>query len=216
MEKDRTFVHLGILVLLLLISVNLIILDYKIFYPGNFLAQNTLVEAPIIVTPGITDPSPLTAQCPLPCLDIIRESTTGSKIGSSTPVSTAIANTSLPLKEYFIPLGNGTTSKNDWDNIVTTETVIDPRLYGKIEEAFLLVTLKNPTQNGQVETRLYNVTDNYPIFGSHIVMSGKTEQTISSQKFALPGTSKLYRLQLKSTLSFPASLDNARLKLLTR
>lgn len=210
MKEDLPFAHLGILVLLLLISINLVILDFKLFYQGNFLSQNSQTESfPVIV------PSPST-QCPAACLDLISQSTASSNIGSPFPSDTALPSIPSPLKEYFIPLGTGTTSKNDWENLVSTETVINPAVYGSIQETYLIVSLKNTTRNGQVEARLYNATDNYPIYGSHVIMTDKSEQTITSQKFALPLTSKLFRIQLKSSLSFSVSLENARLKILAR
>lgn len=225
MKEDLPFAHLGILVLLLLISINLVILDFKLFYlpvrqagppaglsgRGNFLSQNTKSDSlPSIIPPTLSN------QCPSACLDLISQSTTSSNIGSPFPSDTALPSIPSPLKEYFIPLGTGTTSKNDWENLVSTETVINPAVYGNIQETYLIVSLKNTTQNGQVEARLYNATDNYPIYGSHVIMTDKSEQTITSQKFALPANSKLFRIQLKSSLSFSVSLENARLKILAR
>lgn len=217
MKEDLPLAHLGILVLLLLISINLVILDFKLFYPpageagpGNFLSQNSQTESiPVIV------PSPST-QCPAACLDAISQATISSSIGAPVQFESVLPTASPLLKEYFIPLGNGSTSKNDWENLVSTETVINPAVYGSIQETYLIVSLKNTTQNGQVEARLYNATDNYPIYGSHVIMTDKSEQTITSQKFALPVNSKLFRIQLKSSLGFSVSLENARLKILAR
>ena len=65
-----------------------------------------------------------------------------------------------------------------------------------------------------METRLFNVTDNYAIFGSYVIMNNQTEQTFTSGSFALPSSSKLTRVQLKSTLGYQVTLENARLKIL--
>jgi len=215
MKQDLPFAHLGILILLFLISVNLLILDFKIFYPLSFLASEIDSKSPpAAVTPQNVPYYSLS--CPAGCLDIINQATADSRFG--TPVSPAplVQNVAPAQKEYIIPLGNGQTTKSDWENLISTETVINPQDYGNIKEAYLIASLKNPTRNGQVEARLYNVTDNYPIFGSHVVMNGPSEQTITSQGFALPTASKLYRIQLKSSLSFSVSLENCRLKIIVR
>ena len=109
-------------------------------------------------------------------------------------------------------MGSGSTDKSDWQNITSTETLIDPANYGTIASAQLIVGLRNPTNNGAVETRLYNVTDGYVVWGSQVSLKDKTEQSITAGPFEFPKGPKLYRMQLRSTLQFLAYLDNARLK----
>jgi len=223
MKRDLPFAHLGILVLLLLIAINLLILDIKIFYPGNFLFSEFTTETQISKgdcpdsdrdCPRLNQNPP---ECPLVCMDLINQATSSMKIMQGTvPELGTVPNQTKSEKEYFIPLGTGQTSKNDWDNLISTETVINPQVYGSFKEAYFIVSLKNPTQNGSVEARLYNVTDNNVVYGSHLVMNGLLEQTINSAKFALPTASKLYRVQLKSTLGYAVSLENARLKLIAQ
>lgn len=218
MRQDLPFAHLLILILLFFIAVNLFILDLKIFYPGSFFQSDYKAENLKVPESLPVNYDSAQASCPTSCIDLIHTSTSSSNIGNSN-LTTVEQSTSQPIKsakEYFIPLGSGETSKNDWDNLVSTETVINPAVYGQLKEAYFIVSLKNPTQNGATEIRLYNVTDNNVVFGSHLVMNGPLEQTFSSAAFALPTSSKLYRIQLKSTLSYPVSLSNARLKLLAQ
>lgn len=215
MKQDLPFAHIGILILLLLIAINLFILDLKIFYPDNVLFAQLKTTSAVPTAPIIETTNRLS--CPASCIEEINKVTENARIGIPTTVP-PLPNLQINKtdKEFFIPLGTGATTKNDWENLVGTETVINPSTYGTFREALLIVSLKNTTQNGQAETRLYNVTDNYAVFGSHIIMNGPIEQTITSQKFALPQGSKLYRVQLKSTLSYPVSLDNARLKIIAQ
>ena len=215
MRNDLPFAHLGILILLLLISLNLLILDIKNFYPGIFSASElNLISRPQTQPPAPSGFQPLSSSCPAGCLNLISAATASSRFGSAQSPAPPDKNITLLPKEYIIPLGSGSTSKSDWENLISTETVINPAVYGSILEAYLIISLKNPTKNGQVEARLYNVTDNNVVYGSHVVMNGQTEQTITTQKFALPSASKLYRMQLKSTLGYDASLENSRLKIL--
>ena len=216
MKQDLPFAHFAILILLLLIAVNLLILDIKIFYPQNIL----LSETKTMPFPAVSNEAqpPVykidNSQCPVACLNLIGQATSGSNIGSPDQTAPIVSKQAAVAKEYFIPLGQGETSKNNWDDIIGTETVINPAVYGQIKETYFIASLKNPTKNGQVEVRLYNVTDNNVVYGSHVVMTNLTEQTITSEKFALPNSSKLLRAQLKSTLGYPVTLENARLKIL--
>lgn len=218
MKQDLPFAHLGILILLFLIAVNLLILDIKIFYPGNLLLNSVYLENSSITAKAPNPLSDLNLSCPTSCLDLIDQATVKDRMGNPEPsIPSAIQ---IPVKttekEYFIPLGTGATAKNDWENLISTETVINPSVYGNLKEAYFIVSLKNPTRNGAVEVRLYNVTDNNVVYGSHLIMNGPLEQTISSSNFAMPLASKLYRVQLKSTLSFPVSLENSRLKIIAQ
>jgi hypothetical protein len=112
-------------------------------------------------------------------------------------------------------LGSGSTDKTDWDNLTATETIIDPGNYGTIKEAYFIVSLKNPTQNGQTDVQLYNVTDKHPVWGSHVVMNGPQSQTINSNSIQLDKGAKLYRVQLKSSLGYSVSVENAKIRIVS-
>jgi hypothetical protein len=203
--------------LLLLISINLFIIDIKLF------SNDANIKVAQISTTNQKDPYPLVEQnenltsqsCPAGCLSLFANIATQSAIPlgeAQFPTSTQ-TQSSTASKESYVPLGTGNTDKSDWTDLTATETVIDPSYYPNIQYAYFIVTLRNPTQNGQTEARLYNVTDNYVVYGSHIVMNGPKEQTLTSAKFAMPSGAKTYRVQLRSTLSYPSYLDNAKLRI---
>jgi len=216
MRDNSTYIV--IIFLLTLITLNLFILDLKVFSPANNIQISDITS---VVTPI---PSPTThnlqlttnnLSCPLSCLSAIQQATEGSRLGSFH-LPNLTNSTNVPThREFYIPLGSGSTTKSDWDDLTATETVIDPANYGNIKEAYFIASLRNPTQNGQVEARLYNVTDKHLVWDSHIQMNGPLAQTITSNKITLEGGSKLYRVQLKSTLSFQAYLDNAKIRIIT-
>jgi len=208
--------HFVVPTILFLIAVNLFILDMK-FFSSSVPLQ--LSDVNITTTPKPIKQSENTSICPLSCLSAINEATqnigrTGMLPGDQYKEITQ-KTSSAGQKESYIPLGSGTTSKSDWDNIIATETIINPANYGNIKEAYFVAALRNPTQNGQTEAQLFNVTDNHLVWGSHVTMNGPLSQTINSDKITLDAGNKLYRVQLKSTMSYPAYLDNAKIRIIT-
>lgn len=208
--------HIVIIFLLTLITLNLFLLDLKVFSPSGSIQISDITT---VATPNpspTVNPFAIQTQnliCPNSCLSIIQQATSSASQGSSQEV---LLQTALRQpKEYYIPLGTGSTAKSDWDDQTSTETVIDPANYGHIREAYFIASFRNPTQNGQVEAQLYNVTDKHLVWESHVIMNGPSSQTITSDKITLDNGLKLYRLQLKSTMQFAATLDNAKLRIIT-
>lgn len=208
--------HMVIIFLLTIITVNLFLLDLKVFSPENNvkIADISTSTSP---NPTITyNPQPITnnLSCPVSCLSLIQQATSSSRVGANSQL---ITNNSQPItsREYYIPLGSGSTSKTDWDEITATETIIDPANYGSIKEAYFIASLKNPTQNGQAEAQLYNVTDKHLVWNSHTRMTGPISQTITSNIITLDKGAKLYRVQLKSTMGFTVSLENAKIRIIS-
>ncbi len=199
MEQNSN-THLVILGLLLMIVLNLFILDLKVFSPASVrLSDITTTIEPTAANIKTTPTNFLPTTTPSPTLPPIKTYTTAAQ----TP------------RETYIPLGTGSTSKSSWEDITATETVVDPANYGTIKEAYFIASLRNPTQNGSVEAQLYNVTDKHPVWGSHVILNGPKEQTITSSKITLDAGNKLYRVQLKSTLSYQAFLDNAKIRIIS-
>ncbi len=183
--------------LLFLIAVNLLILDIKVFSTPTYTA-----------TISTNKPSPPNTPFPTPSF---------SPTATSTPSSskTTTTYTSSP-KEYFIPIGGGSSQINVYTDLKTTDTMIDTTTYGNIKEAYFTAGLSNPTQNGFVSAQLYNVTDGYPIYGSQLTSNGPAKETVTSGSFALPVGPKLYRIQLLSSLQAPASIENAKIRILAQ
>lgn len=214
--QDNQSAHLVIVFLVVLSAINLFILDIFVFNKSfTVRVSDVSVVKPSSVPTSYTDNQD--SQCPVSCLNIINEATkSSSSIGSTiqTVTDTSLAEVSAP-REYYIPLGSGSTGNNTFKDLTATETVIDPGNYGAIKEAYFIASLSNPTRNGQVEAQLFNATDNHPVWGSHIIMNGPVSQTITSNKITLDRGSKLYRVQLKSSLSFDVSLDNAKIRIIS-
>lgn len=220
MEDNTPAVHLVLGAMLLIIIVNLFLIDIKLWgTPGAFLSQTQTVA-----------PSPLPSAIPTASNAAEAASNAADAQGDSCPAAcqSLIASLSPPTaappiqavqstpREVYVPLGSGTTRSSQWEDIPTTETLINPTLYGTITEAYFIAPLRNPTGNGQVEAQLYNVTDKHPVWGSHVTLTGSTSQTVTSGTITLENGPRLYRVQIKSTLSYDAYLDQAKIRIVTQ
>lgn len=198
--QDNYFTHLIIIILLTFISLNLLILDLKVFSPGGS------IKISDIATVATPQPTLLPSNTPQPLI----VTPTAYQFVSYQP-----ANQVTIAREYFIPLGSGSTSKTNWDDLIATETLIDTANYPGLKETYFIASLRNPTQNGIVEAQVYNVTDKHPVWGSITTMTSRESQTITSNKITLDTGSKLYRVQIKSSLSYLVYLDNAKIRIVT-
>ncbi len=216
--QDSSNTHLIIISLLFITIINLFVLDLKVFNPMSNIQISDISTSNISPTISTTNTQLITNNnsCPIGCLSIIQEATKGSRLGTTILTDTS-NQVNLPSQshETYIPLGTGTTSKTEWEDITSTDTTVDPSNYGTIGEAYFIASLKNPTQNGQVEAQLYNVTDKHPVWNSSVVLNGPLTQTITSPLITLDKGNKLYRVQLKSTLGYQVSLDNAKIKIIS-
>ena len=206
----------------IMLIVDLLILNYRVFFSDkkveNISSQTTSMVAPARFSPGET--SPVTLEM---VADIVKEATAtiSQKVDalSSEPVPSplVITNTistkfSQP-REMYIPLGTGSVSNTDWTDLPGVEAYVAPDNYGTIKEMYFEASIRIPTGNGRVYARLKNVTDTVSLFESEVSNEGSTGELVSSGKLPLPQSTKLYRVQLKSTLGAQAVLDNARIKL---
>ncbi|HCM37578.1 MAG: hypothetical protein UV61_C0002G0130 [Candidatus Gottesmanbacteria bacterium GW2011_GWB1_43_11] len=132
-----------------------------------------------------------------------------SPLPKSIPVTSEI--TTSGVKEYYIPLGSGSTSATDWTDLTGVEAYVAPSNYGEIKEMYFEASFSG--QSGRVFVRLSNVTDNIGLFESEISREGMASALISSGKIPIPTSTKLYRVQMKSAFGAFSTLTNARIKL---
>ena len=212
--KSESYTHIVITLLLFVIAGNLLILDLKVFSQKT----NSPLNNAISISPTSSPLSPIAdnLSCPQSCLTLISQT---AKTPTSAPsINTTIITTSSTEpteRELYIPLGSGATAKSDWDDLTTTDTLIDTSKYGTIKEAYFNVILKNPSKTGDAQARLYNVTDKHPVWNSEVRMDSLSEKQLASPKISLDTGSKLYRVQATSGLSAQITIDNAKLRLIT-
>lgn len=131
---------------------------------------------------------------------------------SSKTIPTTVKTTNV--KEYYIPLGSGSSKDSNWIDLPGIEAYLTPKNYGIIKEMYFEAGLNNPTGNGRVYARLRNVTDNTPLIESEVSREGIGGGSVVSGRIPLPNTTKLYRVQLKSSLGALVSLDSGRIKII--
>lgn len=142
------------------------------------------------------------------------------KIISSLSPSPKKASPSAPArtvaKEYYIPFGTGNAWSTDWIDVPGVQAYIDGDAYGSIKNAVFEATMHVPTGNETAEIQLFNVTAGHPVWGSSIVFDGgTTSKFLTSKPITIESGSNLYKIQMKTQLSYPAYLDQARVHITT-
>lgn len=173
-------------ILLLFIFVNLIILDYY-----------------LIVSSSKTDTSVLGVStqdvCPQSCVDKFK----------SYSVNSSIA------KEYFVPLGAGINSTDDWADVPGAQVSINTSQYNKINTVTFEATLQIPNGNQKIWARLFNSTDKHPVWYSEVTTESAGPILLNSSPITLDQGNKTYQVQMKTQLKSPANLLQSRIHIVT-
>lgn len=192
--------------LLLLLTVNALLVDVIIFSrlsTWESTASQVQVAAP--------------QQCSAVCQRLISE-----EIAKNKNVLPTISAENAPVwivpsgaKEYFIPLGSGSTKTNEYEELKSVEAYVDTGNYPVIKEAYFDLHLRNPTGNGRVYAKLYNVTDKHDVWFSEVFFEGGGTMQKESKITLDPGK-KLYRVMIKSSLRYDVYADNAKIRIVTQ
>lgn len=155
--------------------------------------------------------------CPQACISQIYEATTSVKIvqqPTSTPEVTPTPQSPTTVKEFFIPFGSGSSLAGDWEDISGVQATLDTDNFPSIKSVTFEATVRIPTGNETGYIRLYNVTDKRPIWSSEISWEGGGTKLLT-KAITLDSGSKLYQVQMKTSLKFQAIFDQARLHIIT-
>lgn len=221
MISENKYLKIIFFVFFFLIIMNLIYVDYLIFIKslinGNTVIKNeTFLDKDEDISSALQDVNK--ASCSESCLTKIYEATSSavstmdnnktqitsdSKIKQATQIS--------QVKEYFIPLGSGSLSSTEWGDVPGVQATIDSNRYGSIKSVVFEPSVHIPTGNETVYIRLFNVTDKHPVWFSEVSLSGGTPQLLFSQPITFDSGVKTYQVQIKTSLNYPAVLDQARI-----
>lgn len=197
--------------ILLVVIVNLVLLDIKAFEKPVEKADTSPLITPY-PTRGATED-----KCPSACLDLISEA---NQLPTAAPTTTPLPKTVLPpaseVKEYYIPLGQGSTKNSTWVEMPGMEAVIDAVNYPQVKSIIFEAALRIPTANGKVYTKLYNVTDKHDVWFSEVSAEGAASYRAESGEISLSPGRKLYRVMMKSSMGYEAILDWARVKIILK
>jgi hypothetical protein len=117
------------------------------------------------------------------------------------------------VKEVFVPLSTGKTSSAEWIDIPGMSATVDTANYSQIKSATFEIALRIPTANGKVYARLFNKTDQHPVWYSEVFSEGPVSTVKQAANLTLDSGNKLYQVQMKSSLGFESIADSAQLKI---
>lgn len=202
-------------ILFLLLFINSVILDVYFFLsttkkPAKLSPQQVEIPKTIqnqVATQAVPD------FCPNACtnqIDALKSTVNTLKQASSTQVITTGAS-----KEYFVAFGGGSNSTDEWADVSGLTAGINSTAYGSIKEVRFEASVYIPTGNETAYVRLFNKTDQHPVWFSEVSLSGGTPQLLISDPITLDSGQKTYQVQMKTTLKFQAVLSQARVHITT-
>ena len=206
-----------IFVFLLAIFLNLLYLDLIIAKGTNIKTIEKIISAPTF------DKSSDNTACLNECKALINEEI--GKLNKATPVISSPTPTKAPAsaqttssttKEYYVPFGSGSGSSLDWQDMAGLQASIDSNGYNSIKSVVFEVSLHVPTGNETASVRLYNSTDNHPVWNSELTFNGNSSSVfMSSDSISLDSGNKLYKVQIKTQLQYSAIVDQSRVHITT-
>lgn len=192
-ERKVRIALIGITVVLLLLLANMFYLTI----------QTIKKESPVL-------PSALPLTSPTPSLE---PSIITPTITSTVPVQAPV-QTGSAVKEYFVTLGSGSSQASDWTDVPGLTAQIDFGSYTGIKEIHFEASVGIPTANETASVRLFNVTDKHPVWYSEITLVNG--QFVSSNPIIYDTGSKLYQVQMKTSLQFMANLIQSRIHVILK
>ena len=134
---------------------------------------------------------------------------------SSTAITTSTTTTSSGPKTLYIPIGYGGsgTSSSDFGTIIGQEVTINVFDYPGYRQMVFEANFRIFQGNGEAQVRLFNKTDGTAVSGSGISSTSQDYSTKTSGGFTLPGGSKTYTVQTKSTTGYSVDLQLTRIRI---
>lgn len=203
--------------LALLFTGNLLYLDYKLFFEEK---KEEMVEIPTssereerVQLPSSPSAGLTRAQVEA----IVREATRSLKpqAPEKAPTTTTQTTQTSAVKEFFVHLGSGSSTAQDWEDVPGAEAYIDSTKYGRIKNVYFEASLHTPTGNQTAYVRLYNVTDKNVVWPTELSIEGGEPKLLISPSLTLPSGNKLYRVQMKTQLKSTTNLIQARVRIIT-
>ncbi len=211
-ENFSQKIHLILVVVILLLLGNVFVLNYKIFYASDKTKEITPAAEFNVV--NIASPSAAIDSCyPFSCPDLIKQATE-----SFTPktVVDKPAQSVSRAGEFYITFGSGQLKADDWEDVPGLAVYIDNTKYGNIKKVTFEVSMKILNAHGISFARVFNATDNHPVWSSEISTESDKSQLIVSSLINLDLGNKLYKVQLKNTTKEITIIDQSRIRIITQ
>jgi len=142
----------------------------------------------------------------------IEESTSS---GQKTRVVKEVIKSPI-ANEYYISLGSGVNTSDEWTDVPAAQIYIDSTKYENINTVTFEVSMYIPNGNQIAFARLYNVSDNHTVWNSEVSLSGGTAKLLISTPITLDPGNDLYQVQMKSQLKGPTNLVDAKVHIVTK
>lgn len=219
-ESSFNKTHFLTICILVFLIFDVAFLNYKLFIANNAqqLPKEDVVYNQVhVATDSVEEtvaPKVVDSCYPLTCPELIRQATASSNKKTTTQVIQA--KSSSADKEFYIPLGAGQTTNDQWEDVAGLTAYIDSTKYSKIKTVTFEASMRIPTANGIVYARLYNATDNHPVWFSEVSAFSNTSSLFVSPPITLDTGNKLYKVQMKTSLKYESILDQARVHILTQ
>ncbi len=212
MSKYFSVVKIGFALIGIIAIFNLAFLDIWIMNAKTNILQGLERVAPTAIPAAVSNQS-----CPVACLtDMQNILATASVTPIPQKVTTIIQNSSSGAKEYYVTFGSGQSSASDWQDVTGLQVYVDSTSYSSIKSVVFEATSHIPTGNESAWVRLFNSTDQHPVWNSDISLEGGTPQFLISSPITLDSGKKLYTVQMKTQLQFQAVLDQSRIHIITK
>lgn len=225
-ETQKITTNVIITIILGLILSNLFIIDLVIIASKTSPKEKN--DAVIQKESTIQSTLPLTqettiSQCPHSCLVKIYEATSSQKFVQSSPglvatktVLPTIIENSSGVKEYYVALGSGINTSDEWLDIPGAQSYIDSTKYGKISKVTFEASIQIQNGNQKAYARLYNATDKHPVWFSEVSLEGGQALLLISNPITLDEGNKSYQVQLKSQLKGPTNLLQSKVHIIVQ
>lgn len=181
---------------------NLLLLDVVVLgkTPQPPLAATTHTDMQATVTsPLAVSPTP----CALPCALV-------SPPAALITIPPRDEPSQPGVKDYYIPFGSGQSSAADWQDVTGLQVNIDSTSFPNRKRVVFEASVHIPTGNQWAAVRIFNETDQHPVWFSDVMLAGGEPKLLISSAISLDSGNKLYQVQMKTQLQFPAMLDQAR------
>lgn len=119
-------------------------------------------------------------------------------------------------KEYFVPLGSGSSTASDWTDVPGVQANINFDQYQNIKEVRFEASVYLPYSGQIVSVRLFNKTDKHPVWYSELTSDGKDSSYLISQPVVYDNGEKQYQVQMKTQLQAQANLVQSRIHILLK
>lgn len=203
LHRDEKAVKIGfflITILFVILIISVFYLTLRSFKSPSGESEVGQLPTPTLSAPVLSSPSPTSFSPPVTPTQTVPTS-------SNTSVEPAI-------KDYYIPFGTGTNQTSDWTDVPGMQAVIDFGNYTNIKEVYFEVNVNIPTGNEIVWVRLYNLTDKHPVWYSEV--STTNNDYVFSSPIVYDTGTKVYQVQMKTQLQYPANITLARVHIVLK